>query len=87
MNTCFDKAILGAAGAASTVGIDKLAELIKNTITKARKPASGIPPVLLTIESKMRPGMSSIELTANLLNRRNENHIKIKLILVKTILR
>lgn len=69
MNTCLDKAILGAAGSASTVGIDKLAELIKNTISKARKPASGIPPLLLTIESKMRPGMSSIELTASIISR------------------
>lgn len=64
-----EQALLGLAGAAASVGIDKLAELITNAIQKGRKPASTIPPFLTTIESMMRPGLSSISLTSNIISR------------------
>lgn len=72
MGICLDKALLGAAGAGLSVGIDKLAELIKKSIQTARKPAPTIPPFYSTIESMMRPGLSAISMTSNIISRLNE---------------
>lgn len=69
MGTCLDKALLGLGGAVMSVGIDKLAEIIENAIQKARKPANDIPPLLTTIESKFRPGLSAISLSSNIVSR------------------
>lgn len=72
MGICLDKALLGAAGAALTVGIDKLAQLISKSIESARKPANSLPPFLTTIESMCRPGMSAIALTSSIVSRLGE---------------
>lgn len=64
-----DKALLGLAGAELSVGIEKQAELIKNAINTARPPAQDLPPFLTSIEGMMRPGMSAISLTANIVSR------------------
>lgn len=72
MDICVDKALMGLAGAGLTVGIDKLASLIKQAISKARKPAPDLPPYLTTIEGGMRSGMSPISLTANTIARLGE---------------
>lgn len=72
MSVCVDKALLGAAGAALSVGIDKLAELISKTIKNARGPASSLPPFLTTIETMFRPGMSAISLTSSIVSRLGE---------------
>lgn len=72
MSVCLDKALLGAAVAGLSVGIDKLAELIKKTVNTARKPAPTVPPFYTTIEGMMRPGLSAISLTANEISRLGE---------------
>ena len=72
MAICLDKALLGAAGAALSVGIDKLAELIEKSINNARGPASTLPPFLTTIETMFRPGMSAISLTSSIVSRLGE---------------
>ena len=72
MEDSLDKSLMGSNGADLTTGIDKLSELIKNTINTARKPASDLAPLLTTIEGMMRPGMSAISLTANIVSRLGE---------------
>lgn len=72
MGVCLDKALLGAAGSALSVGIDKLAELISKSIKNARGPASSLPPFLTTIETMFRPGMSAISLTSSIVSRLGE---------------
>lgn len=72
MAVCLDKALLGLASAGLAAGIDKLSELIKTTISTARKPASDLAPLLTTIEGMMRSGMSAISLTANIVSRLGE---------------
>lgn len=72
MSTCLDKAIVGAAGAGLSVGIEKLAELIKKTVNTARKPANNLSPFYVTIEGMMRPGVSAISLTSNIISRLGE---------------
>ena len=67
-----DKSLMGSNSADLTTGIDKLSELIKTTINTARKPASDLAPLLTTIEGMMRPGMSAISLTANIVSRLGE---------------
>lgn len=65
-----DKSLLNGNGTPS--GIDKLSELIKSEISTARKPAQDIPPFLTSIEGMMRPGLSAISLTANIVSRLGE---------------
>ena len=72
MEDSLDKSLMGSNGADLTTGIDKLSELIKTTINTARKPASDLAPLLTTIEGTMRPGMSAISLTANIVSRLGE---------------
>ena len=72
MDVCLEKKLIGAAGAALSVGIDKLAELIEKTIKNARGPASTLPPFLTTIETMFRPGMSAIGLTSSIVSRLGE---------------
>lgn len=72
MAICLDKLLIGLAGAGLSYGIDKLSELIENTIDKSRGPASDLPPFLTTIEGMTRPGMSAISLTANIVKRLGE---------------
>ena len=72
MEDSLDKSLMGSYGADLTTGIDKLSELIKTTINTARKPASDLAPLLTTIEGMMRPGMSAISLTANIVSRLGE---------------
>lgn len=72
MSVCLDNALLGAAGAATAIGIEKLAELIKTAIKTTRKPANSLPPFYTTIEGMMRPGLSAISLTANEISRLGE---------------
>ncbi len=72
MAFCLDKALLGLASAGLAAGIDKLSELIKTTISTARKPTLDLAPLLTTIEGTMRPGMSAISLTANIVSRLGE---------------
>ena len=72
MSLCLDKLLLGAAGAGLSVGIDKLAELINKTVNTARKPANSVPPFYTTIEGMMRPGVSAISLTSNIITRLGE---------------
>lgn len=72
MAVCVENALIGAAGAALSVGIDKLAEVIEKAIKNARGPASTLPPFLTTIETMFRPGMSAISLTANIMSRLGE---------------
>ena len=67
-----DKSLMGSNSADLTTGIDKLSELIKTSIDTARKPASDLAPLLTTIEGMMRPGMSAISLTANIVSRLGE---------------
>ena len=67
-----DKSLMGSNSAGLTTGIDKLSELIKTSIDTARKPASDLAPFLTTIEGMMRPGMSAISLTANIVSRLGE---------------
>lgn len=71
--TCAEENVLmGLAGAGLATGIDKLAALIKKTINTARKPATTLPPFYTTIEGFMRPGLSAISLTSNIISRLNE---------------
>ena len=72
MEDSLDKSLMGSNGADLTTGNDKLSELIKTTINTARKPASDLAPLLTTIEGMMRPGMSAISLTANIVSRLGE---------------
>lgn len=72
MSLCLDKLLLGAAGAGLSVGIDKLAELINKSVNTARKPATSVPPFYTTIEGMMRPGVSAISLTSNIITRLGE---------------
>lgn len=72
MDACLEKKLIGAAGAALSVGIDKLAELIEKSIKNARKPASTLPPFLTSIETMFRPGMSAIALTSSIVSRLGE---------------
>ena len=72
MEDSLDKSLMGSNGADLTTGIDKLSELIKTTINTARKPESDLAPLLTTIEGMMRPGMSAISLTANIVSRLGE---------------
>lgn len=72
MEDSLDKSLMGSNSADLTTGIDKLSELIKTTINTARKPASDLAPLLTTIEGMMRPGMSAISLTANIVSRLGE---------------
>lgn len=72
MSVCLDNALLGAAGAATAIGIEKLAELIKTAIKRTRKPANSLAPFYITIEGMMRPGMSAISLTSNIITRLGE---------------
>ena len=67
-----DKSLMGSNSADLTTGIDKLSELIRTSIDTARKPASDLAPFLTTIEGMMRPGMSAISLTANIVSRLGE---------------
>lgn len=72
MAICLDKLLLGAAGAGLSVGIEKLAELIKKAIQSARPPAPTIPPMYTTIEGMYRPGLSAISLTSSVIERLGE---------------
>lgn len=51
-------------------------DTISNTITSAiegvRTPATVIPPIYLMYETKMRPGLSAVTLTANIISRLGE---------------
>lgn len=69
---CLDEALLGLGGGGLMIGIDKLAEVIKKLLNKARPPAAPIPPLLTTIEGSLRTGMSPIVLTANVIRRLGE---------------
>lgn len=72
MSIYLDKALLGLAGAAALTGIDQLSQLIKTSISTARKPTSSLPPFYISIEDKMRPGLSAISLTSNIISRLGE---------------
>lgn len=72
MGVCLDKALMGAIGSLGTVGIDKLSQLIKNSINGARKPINDLPPFLTIIEGMCRPGMSAIALTSSIISRLGE---------------
>lgn len=72
MGFCLDKALLGLGGAGLAIGIEKLAEMIKVAVNTARPPASNLAPLLTTIESDFRPGLSAIALTTNIVNRLGE---------------
>lgn len=72
MAICLDKALLGAAGAGLSYGIDKLAQLLTKTIQTARIPMSTTPPILTALEANCRPGMSAIALTSSIISRLGE---------------
>jgi hypothetical protein len=76
MSVCLDKALLGAAGAGLSVGIDKLAELIEKAIKNARGPVPKLAPFLTSIEAMFRPGMSAISLTSSIVSRLGEAGIE-----------
>lgn len=76
MSVCLDKALLGAASAGLSVGIDKLAELIEKAIKNARGPAPKLAPFLTSIEAMFRPGMSAISLTSSIVSRLGEAGIE-----------
>lgn len=72
MSFCLDKAILGAASAVTLTGIDELAQLIETLIQSARKPQTTLPPFLVTIEDKFRPGLSEKSLVSKIISRMAE---------------
>lgn len=76
MSVCLDKALLGAASAGLSVGIDKLAELIEKAIKNARGPVPKLAPFLTSIETMFRPGMSAISLTSSIVSRLGEAGIE-----------
>lgn len=47
--------------------IEKISSAITQVLTKMRKPAQAVPPILLACDLAQRPGMSAIALTAAIL--------------------
>lgn len=52
--------------------LNTLLNTIKNTINSTKLPATNIPPILLVLGGKFRPGMSAKLIASNIISRQSE---------------